>query len=231
MTRTVALAGGETVPALGLGTWRMGESRARRARRGGGAAPRAGSRRAADRHRRDVRRRRRGGGGRRGDRGPPRRGLRRQQGLPAQREPARCDRRLRAQPGAAAHRPHRPVPAALARLDPVRADAGGLRAAARRRQDQALGREQPGRGRHARDRGARAGRAVRRQSGLLQRVAPRHRTRPGSVAARAIDPGDGLLSARRGCARARSDAGRDRAARTARARPRSRSRGCSRGPA
>ena len=31
MSRTVALADGETVPALGLGTWRMGESRARRA--------------------------------------------------------------------------------------------------------------------------------------------------------------------------------------------------------
>ena len=47
--------------------------------------------------------------------GPPRRGLPRQQGAAAERDAARNDRGLRAQPAAPAHRPPRPLPAALAR--------------------------------------------------------------------------------------------------------------------
>ena len=71
----VTLADGTSVPALGQGTWHMGERGADRRARGGGAAARARSRHDADRHRRDVRRGRRRGGGRRGDRRPARRGV------------------------------------------------------------------------------------------------------------------------------------------------------------
>ena len=61
---------------------------------------------------------------------------------------------LRGEPAAPAHRPHRPLPAALARRRAAGRDGRGVRGAAARRQDPALGREQPRPGRPARARRA-----------------------------------------------------------------------------
>ena len=68
------------------------------------------------------------------------RGVPRQQGLSAQRDPAGRDRRVQAQPEAPGDRPPRPVPAALARQHSACADGGCFRSAAGRWQDRALGR-------------------------------------------------------------------------------------------
>ena len=92
-----------------------------------------------DRHRRDVRRRRRRAGGRRSDRGPARRGVPGQQGAAQQRQPRRHHRRLRAQPEAARHRPHRPLPAALARRHPLAETVAAFEALHARRQDRRWG--------------------------------------------------------------------------------------------
>ena len=73
----------------------------------------------ADRHRRDVRRRPLRIAGRRGDRRPARRGLRRQQGLPAQRFAAGDAPFLQRQPAPAGHRDDRSLPAALGGRAPL----------------------------------------------------------------------------------------------------------------
>ena len=69
-----------------------------------------------------------------------RRGVRRQQGLPAQRQPRRRRRRLRPQPQASGARPDRPIPAALARARTRCAETvAGVRGAARARDTSATG--------------------------------------------------------------------------------------------
>ena len=139
---TVTLPCGETVPALGQGTWKMGEQRSRRADevRALQLGPRP--RHDADRHRRDVCRRRRRGDHRRGDRGPARRGLPRQQGAARQCQP----HGHRSPPASAASSGSAPTAststAPLARQPSARRHRRRLRGAAAGRQDPALGRLQ-----------------------------------------------------------------------------------------
>ena len=136
---TLSLPDGETVAALGQGTWGMGDSASRGQQEI--AALRLGlelgmtlidtAEMYAD-------------GGRRGDRrrsvrGPPRRDLHRQQGAARERDAARHRRGLRAQPEAAQDRPDRPLSAALARPAAARRDARGVRSAASRTARSATG--------------------------------------------------------------------------------------------
>ena len=159
--RTVRLPDGREVPALGQGTWQMGESRRDRARGGRGAAARARPRHDPDRHRRDVRRGRRRGGGRprRSPGGATRcswsaRSIRTTPRAPASSPPASAA-------SSGSHRPHRSLSAALARRHAARRDRRRVRGAARGRQDPALGRLQFRRRRH--------GGAARRWPGLRSR--------------------------------------------------------------
>ena len=116
MTRTVRLPDGTEVPALGQGTWHMGES-ARLAKQEV-AALKLGIELGvtlidtAEMYGNGARR----GAGRRGDRRPARRVVHRQQGVSAQRVALRHAGGVRAQPATAAGRLHRPVSAALARV-------------------------------------------------------------------------------------------------------------------
>ncbi len=95
-SRTVALPSGETVPALGQGTWGMGDRRERRTAEI--AALRLGIEFGHDAHRYGGNVRRRGGGRdcRRSGRRTARKGLRGQQGVSAQCEPKRRRRGVRA---------------------------------------------------------------------------------------------------------------------------------------
>ena len=117
--RTIRFPSGEAVPVLGQGTWAWREERGAATERDRRAPARPRPRHDAHRHRRDVRRRRRRGARRRSDRRAPRRRLPGQQGAAAERDAARDDRRVRAQPAAARNGPARPVSAALARRQPL----------------------------------------------------------------------------------------------------------------
>ena len=79
--------------------------------------------------------------------GPAGRGLPRLQGVSAQRRRPAAGGGLRAQPEAAAGGDDRPLPAALARQRPAGRDGRGDGTDARGRKDSALGRIEPGRGR------------------------------------------------------------------------------------
>ena len=94
-------------------------------------------------------------------------------------------RGLRAQPEAAAHRPDRPLSAALARQPSAGRDRRGVRAAAVRRQDPLLGRIQFRHGRHGGTGAAAGWRELRHQPGALPCREPRHRIRPAALEHRA----------------------------------------------
>ena len=160
-------------------------------------------------------------------RGPARRRLPGQQGLPAQRLGQGHRRRLRAQPAAARHRPARPLPAALAR----RASrwprpwprSSGCGATAR----SAIGASAtstPTRWRSWRP--CPDGARCATNQVLYNPVAPRHRVGPAALVPRARHAGDGLQPDRAGPAADRRRAGRARPATTAAARSRWRSPGC-----
>ena len=140
--RTVTLRSGETVPALGLGTWRMGEQAARRDQEvralrsgldlglslidtaemyGEGEAEKVVAEAIA--------------------------GRREQVFITSKVYPHNATRagnagRLRAQPEAPRHRPHRSLSAALARLPSAGRNGGGVRAAQGPGQDRQLGGQQ-----------------------------------------------------------------------------------------
>ncbi len=192
---SVTFPDGTTVPALGLGTWTMGEREARAADGGRGARARLRSGHDAGRHRRDVRATAapeevvaRAIAGRR-DRlfvvskvYPHNAG--RKSAISA------CERSL----AAARHRSARSLPAALAGADSAGRNGGCLRAAARRRQDRPLGRLQFRHRRHARTVRARRRAALRDQSGPLPSGRARHRVGAAALAARAPDTGDGVFA-------------------------------------
>ena len=110
----VMLPDGETVPALGQGTWKMGEERGRR--REEIAALREGIALGmtlidtAEMYGEGLTEELVG----EAVEGVARRGVHREQGLSAKREPRTAAAGLRAQLAAFAHRPHRPLPLALA---------------------------------------------------------------------------------------------------------------------
>ncbi len=115
---TVTLPDGRAVPALGLGTWKMGSGRRRVAPR----SPRSGARSSSARRCSTPPRcmptaaRRRSSARRSRASATAVRGL---EGAAVERVGRRDRRRLRAQPEAAAARAHRPVPAALAGRHPL----------------------------------------------------------------------------------------------------------------
>ena len=203
--RMVTLADGAPVPCLGLGTWRMGESRSSHAADVAAVRQALRTRLSADRHGRDVRRRRRRAGGRRsaargldGGHGPAGGRVPRHEGPAGQRQPQGDSRGVRAQPGAVGRGPRRPLPAPLARRPSAERDGGGVRGAARARPDPRLGRQQLRRRRHGRvvGRGRRA--ALRGEPGLLLGQRARHRVRPAARAAPAFRGDHGVLPDRPG---------------------------------
>ena len=121
------------------GTW---ATAAASGRRGAGAAARARPRHDADRHGRDVCGRRRRGGGGRGHRGRRDGAFLVSKVLPSNASRTGDDRRLRAQPQAARHRPDRPLSAALARQLCARGHADRRSKRCKGGQDPALGRLQ-----------------------------------------------------------------------------------------
>ena len=164
----VRFADGATVPALGLGTWKMGERKASAAREvaalrhgidlgmtlidtaemyGEGGAEEVVARAIADR-RDDV--------------------FVVSKVYPhnagAKSAIAACERSL----ARLAHRPARPVSAALARPHSARRNGRRVRAPARRGQDRALGRVELRRRRHGGTRGTSGRRALRHQPGAVQ---------------------------------------------------------------
>lgn len=140
LMKTVTLPDGEKVPALGQGTWMMGERRDQRAAET--AALRAGvelgmtlidtAEMYGDGAAETLIAEALGGGSRLAIRG--------QQGLSTERiaQAARCG--LRRQPEAAQDRPTRPLPSPLARIGTARRDRRGNGSAEEGRQDTALGR-------------------------------------------------------------------------------------------
>ncbi len=114
---------------------------------------------------------------RRGHRGPARRGVPRQQGLPAQRQPGGRGSRVRAQPAPAGHRRARSLPAALARRRAARGDPGGVPGATRGRQDPPFWRQQPRPGRYGRTVGGAGRQRGGGEPAALQPEPARHRIR------------------------------------------------------
>ena len=197
---TTKLPSGEAVPVFGLGTWRMGESARTRKDEvaalmlgielgvtlidtaemyGSGVAEEIVAEAVG---------------------GPARRNVHRQQGVAVEFEPQPHHRRLRAQPEAAAHRPHRPLSAALARQHAAGGDGRCFHRACRGREDPALGRQQFRPRRHGRFACAvaRPRRGLRQQSGALQSHTARHRVRPHAAVPRARHADHGLLADRAG---------------------------------
>ena len=147
--KTVALPSGENVPAFGLGTWNIGDSAAAR------AEEIATLRLGLDLGATLIDTAEMYGDGRSEELvGEAIAGRRDEvflvsKVLPAQRVAQGHPGRLRAQPEAPEDRPHRPVPAALARQRAVRRNHRGVRRAAEGRQDPPLRRQQPRPRRHA----------------------------------------------------------------------------------
>ena len=185
----VTFPSGEERPSLGLGTWRMGESR--RARRAEVAALRL----ALDIGYRVVDTAEMYGEGGAESvlgqalaealRGRPgtRRAVRRLEGIAAQRQRAGVLAACEAQPAPAAAGLHRPVPAALARRRAAARDGGGFEKLQRRGLDPPLGRQQLRPRRPARTGDCARRHGLRRQPGLLLAERTRHRVRLAALAA------------------------------------------------
>ena len=148
--RTVALPGGETVSAVGQGTWYMGERRGDASKEADALPARYRSRHDPDRYRRDVCRRRRRAGRRPGSLRHPRSGLHRQQGVAAECLAIRRAGSVRAEFEAAQDRSDRSISAALARRPSPGGDGLSIRGLKGPRQNPPLGRIEPGHRRHDR---------------------------------------------------------------------------------